>query len=67
MKRLDHNTLLNWGRKAGLNTRELYSALAGRRFGVQDLETGETDGNGFVTDISSGGHPIYRPEPKTRR
>lgn len=67
MKRLDHNTLLNWGRKAGLNTRELYSALAGRRFGVQDLETGETDTNGFVTDISSGGRPVYRPDRNGRR
>jgi hypothetical protein len=66
MKRLDHRTMLNWGRRAGLNTRELYSAMTGGRFTTQDMGTGEADGNGFVTDVGYAGKRVYRPNSNGR-
>ena len=66
MKRLDQRTLLNLGRKAGLNTRELYSAMSGGRFPLQDMMSAGTDGNGFITQINNAGQPIYRPDRNGR-
>ncbi len=56
--------MLNWGRRAGLNTRELYSAMTGGRFTLENLGTG--DGNGFVTDVGHAGKRTYRPNGNTR-
>ncbi|HYV37821.1 MAG TPA: hypothetical protein VE988_19200 [Gemmataceae bacterium] len=61
MSRSDYRTLLNHGRKAGLSTRELYSALATRPPEAHDNSNRLADGNGFVSDYTLGGHRVYRP------
>jgi hypothetical protein len=66
MKRLDHRTMLNWGRRAGLNTRDLYRAMTGGRFSLENSATGGADGNGFVTDVGHTGKRTYRPNQDAR-
>jgi hypothetical protein len=61
MSRSDYRTLLNHGRKAGLSTRELYSALATRPLQAHDIRNHVADGNGFVAEITSRGQRVYRP------
>jgi hypothetical protein len=56
----DFRTLINRGRKAGLNTRELYSALA-TRGGEADGAPGRTDTNGYVSTVTASGRRVYRP------
>jgi hypothetical protein len=60
MARTDYRTLIDRGRKAGLGTSELYSALAARRPELGDPQ-GQADTNGFVSDISRSGRPLYHP------
>jgi hypothetical protein len=57
----DYQTLLNRGRKAGLNTRELYSAMASRPCEGSDVAPGQADANGYVCTINEHGHRVYRP------
>jgi hypothetical protein len=66
MSRSDYRTLLNHGRKAGLSTREMYSALAARPPEASDYNR-QADGNGFVSDYSKSGQRIYRPLSGTGR
>ncbi len=61
MPRTDYQTLVNRGRKAGLGTRELYSALSARRPEDSDQTTGRTDSNGFVSVYGRNGQRVYRP------
>jgi hypothetical protein len=61
MSRSDYRTLLNHGRKAGLNTREMYSALATRPLEAHDIKTHLADGNGFVSDYTARGQRVFRP------
>ncbi len=56
----NYHTLINRGRKAGLNTRELYSALA-TRGAEADIDPGRADTNGFIATITASGRRIYRP------
>ncbi len=56
----DPRTLINRGRKAGLTTRELYSAL-GHRPGEGSDHGGQTDTNGFVSSLDQYGNRVYRP------
>jgi hypothetical protein len=56
----DPRTLIHRGRKAGLTTRELYSAL-GSRPGEGSDHGGQADTNGFVSSIDQHGHRVYRP------
>ncbi len=58
---MNHQTLINWGRKAGLSTSELYSALAARRPEAGDQVGGQADGNGFVSDYGEKGQRVFRP------
>ena len=44
----DYRTLISRGRKAGLNTAEIYSALATRSSEGSDPVMGEADSNGFT-------------------
>jgi hypothetical protein len=60
MSRSDYRTLLNHGRKAGLNTSELYRALASRPAEAHDPNR-SADGNGFVSEFVQGGGRVYRP------
>ena len=61
MNHTDDNTLIARGRKAGLNTRELYAALSSRPPEDQDGTPGESDGNGFASEIDEEGHRVFRP------
>lgn len=56
----NYNTLINRGRKAGLNTRELYSAIAAQN-GEGEAAPGQSDTNGYVSSIDSQGRRVYRP------
>jgi hypothetical protein len=61
MSRSDSRTLIDRGRKAGLKTSELYSALTGRPPEAHDRADGRADGNGFVSGLTQNGRPVYRP------
>jgi hypothetical protein len=61
MSRSDYRTLLNHGRKAGLQTRELYPALATRPPEARDASNRLGDDNGFVSDYTQSGRRVYRP------
>ncbi len=56
-----YQLLITRGRKAGLTTRELYSAMAGRPVEGSDDLLGRADCNGYVPSISPQGQRIYRP------
>lgn len=56
-----HHTLINRGRKAGLTTRELYSAMSGRPPEAGANIHGPADSNGYVASIDTRGQRIYRP------
>ncbi len=66
MPRLNQRTLINMGRKAGLRTTELYSALASCASLAHDFRAGERDTNGFVANFNAVGHRVYLAEPKSR-
>jgi len=66
MSRSDYRTLLNHGRKAGLNTREMYVALATRPLEAHDTSNRLADGNGFVSDYTQAGQRVYRPMDAAR-
>jgi hypothetical protein len=56
----NYHALINRGRKAGLTTRELYSALA-TRTGETGLAPGHADTNGYVASVTATGRSVYRP------
>ena len=62
-----YQVLINRGRKAGLTTRELYSAMSGRPVEGSDDTMGRADCNGFVSSINQQGQRVYRPVGGTRR
>ena len=57
----NYQTLLNRGRKAGLTTTELYSAMAARTAEGGDPSMGQTDSNGFAQNYNKDGKRVYRP------
>jgi hypothetical protein len=57
--------MLDRGRKAGLNTAELYRALSSRQPMLGDGPTGQADSNGFVAQVQPNGQRCYLPQ--TRR
>jgi hypothetical protein len=61
MGHTDYRTLIDRGRKAGLRTSELYSAIASRPPEAGDIGQGQADGNGFVSGYNQNGQRIYRP------
>ncbi|OAI40681.1 hypothetical protein AYO40_04530 [Planctomycetaceae bacterium SCGC AG-212-D15] len=61
MRHISEQRLIDRGRKAGLKTSELYSALASQPLETGDRPAGATDGNGFVSAIGWQGRPTYRP------
>ncbi len=61
MSRSDYRTLVDRGRRAGLNTRELYQAMATRPLDAPQLLMGRTDGNGYISGYDQQGHQVYRP------
>lgn len=60
MSYTDYRTLLNRGRKAGLNTAELYSAMAAHPV-TGGEHSGQADANGFVSGVNQRGQRVYRP------
>jgi len=58
--RSNYQSLLSMGRKAGLTTRELNSALAGQPVTGTDQTPGQPDCNGSVWTINEHGHRVYR-------
>lgn len=60
-QRSNYQSLLSRGRKAGLNTRELNSALAGQPVSGDDQSPGQPDCNGSVWSINEHGQRVYRP------
>jgi hypothetical protein len=57
----DYHTLIQRGRKAGLNARELYAALAGHSPEGSDTALGQADCNGYVSGYNQRGQRVYRP------
>lgn len=57
----DYRRLLDRGRKAGLNTRELYSAMSARPSEGVDLSPGQNDGNGYVSSFDQKGRLVFHP------
>ena len=58
---MDYRTLITLGRKAGLQTSELYRALSARRPEAGDGNPGQADSNGFISICSRNGQPIHLP------
>lgn len=63
----DYRTLINRGRKAGLNTRELYLAMAAAPLEGSDRTPGQADCNGFVASMDALGRRVYQPAGSYRR
>ena len=59
-------TLIDRGRKAGLGTRELYTAMSTRPSEGVDEAPGQVDGNGFVSTYNQDGKRVYRPTGDAR-
>jgi len=66
MSHTDYRTLIDRGRKSGLNTSELYSALTGRPPMTSDFVNGPADSNGFVQTLDQQGHSVYKPQDESR-
>lgn len=56
-----YHQMINRGRKAGLNMRELNAALSATRVEGMEQVPGQTDGNGLVVGIDERGNRTYRP------
>ena len=61
MQRSNYQTLLNRGRKAGLNARELNQALGSRPLSDEDQALGQPDCNGSVWSLDEHGHRVMTP------
>ncbi len=61
MSRSDYRTLIDRGRRAGLQTSELYAALAARPPEAGEQNSGAADSNGFVSGYDATGLRVYRP------
>jgi hypothetical protein len=66
MSHSNYLTLINRGRKAGLGTGELYTAMSTRPSEGFDEAPGQVDGNGFVSTYDQQGKRVYRPSDGTR-
>ncbi len=61
MPHTDYRTLISRGRKAGLRTSELYSAMSTRPPEGAGATLGQADCNGFVSGYDQKGQRVYRP------
>jgi hypothetical protein len=61
MSHSNYLTLIDRGRKAGLSTRDLYTAMSTRPSEGVDEAPGQVDGNGFVPTYTQQGKRVYRP------
>jgi hypothetical protein len=60
MSHLDYRTLINQGRKAGLNTADLYRAMSAHPVDSGNHNNGRSDSNGYVADLGQDGKIHYR-------
>ncbi len=67
MRQLHYRTMIDRGRKAGLQTVDLYRALAGRSGGPDGRDGGQADQNGFVAAFNAAGRLEYRPAGRDRQ
>jgi hypothetical protein len=67
MNHSSYYNLIDRGRKAGLNTRELYQAIASRRPDEAEQLMGQADSNGYVSTYNQSGQVVYRPGNATPR
>lgn len=61
MRRADYRTLIDRGRKAGLQTAELYQAMSSARSPADGRQLGQADSNGFVSVYDGQGQCVFRP------
>ncbi len=61
MRHADYRTLIDRGRKAGLQTAELYHAMSSVRAPADGRQFGQADGNGFVSVYDGQGQCVFRP------
>ncbi len=61
MRHADYRTLIDRGRKAGLQTAELYHAMSSLRSAAGSRYPGQADGNGFVSVYDGQGQCVFRP------
>jgi hypothetical protein len=66
MSHSNYLTLIDRGRKAGLGTRDLYTAMSTRPSEGVDEAPGQVDGNGFVSTYDQQGKRVYRPTGGTK-
>jgi hypothetical protein len=59
MSHNNYHNMINMGRKAGLNTADLYRAMSTRPPDRQMSEPGQTDCNGYTGSISENGRAEY--------
>lgn len=67
MRHADYHTLINRGRKAGLNTADLYHAIATLPPEAASRQTGQADENGFVSMYNGQGQRVFCPAGASRR
>ena len=60
-RRTDYRLLLSRGRKAGLSSAELNSALSSHAANASEQALGQPDANGFLHGIDEHGHMTSRP------
>lgn len=60
MTRRSHQRMLDRGRKAGLNAKELYQALSAHKPALGD-DPAKPDGNGYVAHVKENGQRDYQP------
>jgi len=58
MSQSSHRRMIDRGRKAGLNARDLYAALSARQPSA-DQPVGKADCNGFVAKVEEDGKRSY--------
>jgi hypothetical protein len=63
----DYQALISRARKAGLNARELYSALSSRPEETTDQLPGQADCNGYVLGHNAQGQRFFRPRSDRSR
>lgn len=66
-RHLDHRKLIDRGRKAGLNTSEIYRAIGVRPIEDAGQGQGQADGNGFVVTYDEHGRLVYHPQDSSPR
>ncbi len=66
MSRINYRHLLDQGRKAGLTTSELYSALSTRPPEAGEFADRQTDSNGFIPTVNQRGQTSYHPRDENR-